>query len=925
MTDYIPSFYRYVSSITITTAGAGYNNVPTISISGGGGTGATATATVSGGAITAVTITNKGTGYTSTPVVTVTAHTSDTITTDAVLTAVLDASLDSSVETHSMALYIDEQVPDYIRENHPNFVTFIKKYYEYMDQAGKQQALINNFTPADIDQASEAFLEKWRHVLANDIPRTVKTDKAFFFKRAKDFYEAKGTKRSIEVFFRVLYGEDAEVYFPGKYVLKSSDGEWIEEQAVILEDANHGYDLNPLDLEGKKVDLRYFSSTGTVTVIKTVNAVVARVEKQAYTSSTLQRYQLVLQFDPAQTRIEGPGAQALGTVSIDGGAVTGVSITNGGYGYHASPAVNIFQEGGGSDASAVSTVVDNKITTVTITAGGSGYTDTDSVKSVSISNGGSGYSSAPTVTFSAPTSGTTATGTATVSSGAVTAITITDAGDGYTSAPTVSFSGGGGSSAAATSTLNSATVEFNTDAHRTYVVLDGAADTNASKYGYLLRTLASVTYKSYSGSASDAGFRKGQTYIINESGDDGLGYAVTGYFAEDYTYMGGANNARIRITNINTSTGLPTAFEVIQPGSNFLNETTDITITSPTGEAIVITITTGYLFSYAGKYKDDKGKLSDVNKLTDNARYQQYSYVIKSTIPQTSWNKALRDAAHPAGMQVYSDLIVKGIVDFNTEIVVTSTDNLFYKFIATEQATATDAYAMHFYRPLGHSANVTDSVTWAYGLNATESILGSDDGRGDPYVVEGDGGSPNSAYWNDSSDGNDADNYNVGNPLFSWTMSKPLSEALTATDSFSKVWTITRSYSDTATTNDSSILFDFPRVLATSTNSVADSLVLAVGKNLTETVSTSSTAEVFVIGTGKNISDSATTSETNVINTSKAATDTGSISETVAKALTLPGFSETGTATDTGVGSMQDYWDPLYCAEDYVGTGWTFT
>ena len=389
--------------------------------------------------------------------------------------------------------------------------------------------------------------------------------------------------------------------------------------------------------------------------------------------------------------------------------------------------------------------------------------------------------------------------------------------------------------------------------------------------------------------------------------------------------MGGANNARIRITNTTTSSGLPTAFEVIQPGSNFLNETTDITLTSPTGEEIIITVTTGYLFAYAGKYKDDKGKLSDVNKTTDNARYQQYSYVIKSAIPQSSWNKALRDAAHPAGMQVYSDLIVKGIVDFNTEIVVTSTDNLFYKFIATEQATATDAYAMHFYRSLGHSASVTDSVTWAYGLNTTESILGSDDGRGDPYVVEGDGGSPNSAYWNDASDGNDADNYNVGNPLFSWVMNKPLSEALTGTDSFSKEWTIVRAYSDTATTNDSSILFDFPKMFSTSTNSVADSLVLAVSKNLTETVSTSSTAEVVVIGTGKNISDSATTSETNVINTSKAATDTGSTSESVAKALTLPGFTETGTATDTGIGSMQDYWDPLYCSEDYVGTGWNFT
>ena len=146
----------------------------------------------------------------------------------------------------------------------------------------------------------------------------------------------------------------------------------------------------------------------------------------------------------------------------------------------------------------------------------------------------------------------------------------------------------------------------------------------------------------------------------------------------------------------------------------------------------------------------------------------------------------------------------------------------------------------------------------------------------------------------------------MGNPLFSWVMNKPLSEALTGTDSFSKEWTIVRAYSDTATTNDSSILFDFPKMFSTSTNSVADSLVLAVSKNLTETVSTSSTAEVVVIGTGKNISDSATTSETNVINTSKAATDTGSTSESVAKALTLPGFTETGTATDTGIGSMQD-------------------
>ena len=58
MSDYIPSFYRYVSSITIDNGGAGYQNVPTITISGGNGTGATATAEVFNGAISKINITN---------------------------------------------------------------------------------------------------------------------------------------------------------------------------------------------------------------------------------------------------------------------------------------------------------------------------------------------------------------------------------------------------------------------------------------------------------------------------------------------------------------------------------------------------------------------------------------------------------------------------------------------------------------------------------------------------------------------------------------------------------------------------------------------------------------------------------------------------------------------------------------------------
>ena len=86
MTDFIPSHYRYVSSITLTNGGTGYNNVPTISIEGGGGSGATAVATVYSGQVKTITITNPGSGFTSTPTITITPNALDTSATGATVT-----------------------------------------------------------------------------------------------------------------------------------------------------------------------------------------------------------------------------------------------------------------------------------------------------------------------------------------------------------------------------------------------------------------------------------------------------------------------------------------------------------------------------------------------------------------------------------------------------------------------------------------------------------------------------------------------------------------------------------------------------------------------------------------------------------------------------------------------------------------------
>jgi hypothetical protein len=60
-----------LTTINVTSGGAGYTAPPAVGITGGGGSGATATASVSGGAVTGIVVNSAGSGYSSTPTVTI--------------------------------------------------------------------------------------------------------------------------------------------------------------------------------------------------------------------------------------------------------------------------------------------------------------------------------------------------------------------------------------------------------------------------------------------------------------------------------------------------------------------------------------------------------------------------------------------------------------------------------------------------------------------------------------------------------------------------------------------------------------------------------------------------------------------------------------------------------------------------------------
>ena len=84
---------------------------------------------------------------------------------------------------------------------------------------------------ADVDNTIYDFLDQMRTSLMTAIPNSLATSvsKRDLIKNIKDLYSAKGTKEGHELFFRILLGEEAEIFYPNIHMLRTSDGDWRTE------------------------------------------------------------------------------------------------------------------------------------------------------------------------------------------------------------------------------------------------------------------------------------------------------------------------------------------------------------------------------------------------------------------------------------------------------------------------------------------------------------------------------------------------------------------------------------------------------------------------------------------------------------------------------------------------------------------------
>jgi hypothetical protein len=122
---------------------------------------------------------------------------------------------------NKLSTLIQGQFPSFYAEEGENFILFMKAYYEFLEQSGKQTHELRKLQEyKDIDDTLDEYIEYFRSTVLAEIPENIVANKRLLAKNIKDFYQTKGTLSSYKLLFRILYNEDVEINYPADQILK---------------------------------------------------------------------------------------------------------------------------------------------------------------------------------------------------------------------------------------------------------------------------------------------------------------------------------------------------------------------------------------------------------------------------------------------------------------------------------------------------------------------------------------------------------------------------------------------------------------------------------------------------------------------------------------------------------------------------------
>jgi hypothetical protein len=533
----------------------------------------------------------------------------------------------------NLSAVVSRQLPEHIREDYPTFVAFVEAYYEYLQTQGVDLSTIR-----DIDKTLESFVDQFRKELAYNLPN-ITQDERFLLQNVKDQYLAKGSEGSYKLLFRLLFGKEVELVYPGRQMLRASDGRWNQELSVFAR-VDYG---SAEDVVGKLVDIQ--TPTRIIRVlIDRRQDIVGEVDRIVLIDPTRQVYEFFLDKrffgnvspgDRIRYRDEFQATILPATQKLD--------ITQRGKNFRIG---QVFELRSGTGTGALM-----KVTAVTDTGGikyaelikfGIGYTAdfavsilaTNSVTSVGAPTTTSSstliqestYSSAGAGTVTASSSSTTVTGSGT-NFGQSGGPAIGD--ELWSTDSTPKVIGVIKSIASTTSlTLVGVPSQYENPISGTYTGSFTFRNTRSVGSLYAPDGEQAFTLES---NLTD------RTIGFDEQGYVNLGDFVTHEYV-DGTYAG----SLIREFSL-----------------NFRNAQSDA------ADPAIIEVDLGALVKYPGYFETNNGFLDDSIFIQDSKYYQAFSYVLKIDERLASYSSAVKTMLHPAGMALFGEFNITNNYDLS--------------------------------------------------------------------------------------------------------------------------------------------------------------------------------------------------------------------------------------------------------------------
>jgi hypothetical protein len=587
---------------------------------------------------------------------------------------------------------ISSQVPFFVRNDHPNFVLFLQKYFEYLEQDNKVVQVAKDNIPVIRDIDLTSYEENLYSEFIKLIPQDVIVDKNLLLKNIKDFYRAKGTENSIRFLMNILYGqENIEFYYPKKDVLRASDGKWFIQRSLRVTDTyvNNVSNSSILAISNFNDKIIRGNTSGATATVERIDRFFEKGTQidELIISNILGTF--VNNEQVFTTFVENGSTKSL-TSNVFGGIINTVTVTNAGSGYLVGDNPTVESNSGAGANLRVSKVSTGDIVSITVIDGGAGYQANNFAL---FSGGGTGTGANAELTLvlsdssvhpnsynvvystislerNTPINNTlysnlnsSNANTTLINSlsffvyantGPARIMTVRSSGTNYSILPSVSIIAN--TSIQELEILGKMVINNGGTGYQIGNIIEFINPPGGYGYG----ANAIVSNVSGTGVITAVRFVPKAGQIVGGSGYNLLPTAnvlsVTGSSANIAVTHRLGEGASFILTN--STLGAVQEIQIINRGSGYTDIPTINLQSLGDGTATANATILEGVFTYPGRYLNDDGFLSSYNFLQDRDYYQNFSYVLRLKESISNYRKAVKQLVHPSGMKLFGQYLV---------------------------------------------------------------------------------------------------------------------------------------------------------------------------------------------------------------------------------------------------------------------------